>query len=129
MPATDLELNNELMSDFIQLYKSYPCLWQVKSLEYRNRDLKKNAWKALHNFITEHHAEATQVMVEKKIKNLRTVFQKEWKKSKESRSGAGVDTVYKSSWKFFKEFEFLIDQCQPRAGSSNITEEIDVSII
>ena len=33
--------NKDFLIEFIELYRSYPCLWKVKSQDYSNK-LKKN---------------------------------------------------------------------------------------
>lgn len=35
------------LTEFIEIYKNEPCLWQNKSKEYRDRDLKLAACKIL----------------------------------------------------------------------------------
>ena len=42
-------------------------------------------------------------------------------------SGAGVDEVYVSPWKFYESSEFLSDAFTPRKTKSNANYEDDVS--
>ena len=42
-------------------------------------------------------------------------------------SGAGVDEVYVSPWKFYESLEFLSDAFTPRKTKSNANDEDDVS--
>jgi hypothetical protein len=44
------EWSKELLVDFISCYKQYNCLWQLKSKEYTNRNLKNKAYARLVDF-------------------------------------------------------------------------------
>jgi sulfatase maturation enzyme AslB (radical SAM superfamily) len=33
--------------EFIEEYKKFPCLWRIKSVEYRDRNLKNKAYEHL----------------------------------------------------------------------------------
>lgn len=40
-------MNCNILEEFIDLYRSHPCLWQIKSKEYHDRQLRKAAYKVL----------------------------------------------------------------------------------
>ena len=42
--------SNDKLEKFIELYRSYPCLWKVKSDKYKNRNLKNRAYDKLIEF-------------------------------------------------------------------------------
>jgi hypothetical protein len=42
--------SNDNLEKFIELYRSYPCRWKVKSDEYKNRNLKNWAYDKLIEF-------------------------------------------------------------------------------
>ena len=42
--------SNDNLKKFVELYRSYPCFWKVKSDEYRNRNLKNRAYDKLIEF-------------------------------------------------------------------------------
>uniref|UniRef100_A0A6P7H568 Uncharacterized protein LOC114346252 n=1 Tax=Diabrotica virgifera virgifera TaxID=50390 RepID=A0A6P7H568_DIAVI len=78
----------DFLGEFIELYKSFPCLWQVKNKDYKNKET-----------------------VTRKINSLRTVYRKELKKVKASAtSGTGEEDIYKPSLWYFDLLEFLSDQ-------------------
>ncbi|CAJ0938723.1 unnamed protein product [Ranitomeya imitator] len=81
----------------IEMYRSLPCLWKIKSADYSNRYKKKDAYENLVAIYKEHHPTETvdEHIVRKKIQALRTVYKKELNKVEKSlKSGAGTDDVY-----------------------------------
>ncbi|CAJ0950502.1 unnamed protein product [Ranitomeya imitator] len=60
----------------IEMYRSLPCLWKIKSADYSNRYIKKDAYEKLVAIYKEHHPTETvdEHIVRKKIQALRTVY-------------------------------------------------------
>ncbi|XP_077112988.1 uncharacterized protein LOC143768183 [Ranitomeya variabilis] len=93
MSANDQEFVREL----IDMYRSLPCLWKIKSADYSNRYKKKAAYEKLVALYKQHHPTETvdENIVRKKIQALRTVYKKEMNKVEKSvKSGAGTDDVF-----------------------------------
>lgn len=89
------EWSKELLIEFINCYKQYNCLWQLKSKEYTNRNLKNRAYQCLVQLIQPHFPSANTDFVKSKIQNLRNAFRKEMKKVEASkRSGRSTDELY-----------------------------------
>ena len=70
-------MNRRNLEEFIDLYKSYPCLWQIKSKLYHDRPLREAAYKALIEKLKEFEPDANKDLVVKKINNLRSSARKE----------------------------------------------------
>lgn len=114
-------MNKTFLIEFIEEYKKFPCLWRIKSEEYRDRNLKNKAYEHLLNKMREVEADATIQMVKNKIDSMRGCFRKELKKIKDSqRSGAGGEDVYIPHLWYFKNLIFLKDQETPREGISSM---------
>ena len=81
---------------FINLYRSFDCLWKVKSKDYFNKLVKDKAYSELLEFTRQNiNPDADKDYVIKKISNLRTCVRKEFKKVERSKtSGAAADDVY-----------------------------------
>lgn len=110
--------------EFIEAYRNFPCLWQIKSNEYKDRNKKNRAYEELLNKYKEVDQSATIQTVKTKIDSLRGSFRKEIRKIKDSlRSGAGEDEVYKPHLWYYEHLLVLLDQGTPRQSvSSHDTE-------
>lgn len=72
---------NKVIEDFIELYKLEPCLWQVKSKEYHDRDKRNAAYAKLVLKLKELEPDETKKSVVRKINSLRSNVRKEKKKT------------------------------------------------
>jgi len=89
------EWSKELLIDFINCYKQNNCLWQLKSKDYTNRNLKNRAYARLVELVQPHFPSANTDFVKSKIQNLRNAFRKEMKKVEASkRSSRSTDEIY-----------------------------------
>ncbi|KAL1516305.1 hypothetical protein ABEB36_000224 [Hypothenemus hampei] len=124
------QCSHEFLSEFIKLYRSFPCLWQIKSKQYSDRDKKRQAYDILIQKYKEVDHAAKKETIIKKINSLRTVYRKELSKVNNSiRSGAGDEDIYKPTLWYFDLLSFLNDQEIPRKSTSTIDDETDASDI
>ncbi|MCG8432299.1 MAG: MADF domain-containing protein [Candidatus Omnitrophica bacterium] len=84
----------EATFQLINEYQNHPCLWEVASVDYKNRILKAQAWNAVAEKVDRGVEE-----VQRKVHNLRNQFSSELKKMS-TRSGQGTDQTYTSGWKY-----------------------------
>lgn len=111
----------QFVTEFLEIYKSNPCLWKIKSKEYSDRYAKSQAYDVLVKKMKEVDKNADRETVVKKLNNLRTTYRKELKKVNSSqRSGAGEDYIYVPHLWYFNLLSFLRDQETPRKTISNI---------
>ncbi|CAG9791058.1 unnamed protein product [Diatraea saccharalis] len=116
--------SKEFLTQFIELYKSLPALWKIKSKEYSDRNKKNEAYHILIEKLKEVEPNATRDTVTKKINSLRSSRRKEQKKIKDSlRSGASTDDIYRTSLWYFELLEFVDDQETVRKPVSNFDSE------
>lgn len=114
----------QVIEEFIELYKSEPCLWLVKSKEYHHLALRDAAYTKLLTKLKESEPDAVKDTVIKKINNLRSNFRKEKKKFDTSKkSGAATDDLYKPTLWYYNLFDFLGDQDTPSTSVSNLHDE------
>jgi len=115
--------NKTFVLEFLDLYKSFPCLWKIKSKEYSNRNIKDQAYEVLIEKMKEIDKNANRDAVVKKINSLRSAYRKELKKIKDSvRSGAGEEDIYTPHLFYFNEIDFIRDQEIPRDTISNMDD-------
>ncbi|KAJ8897218.1 hypothetical protein PR048_002564 [Dryococelus australis] len=119
-------MNREFLEDWIRIYESEPCLWEVKCKEYHDRVRKDAGYARLLAKLKEVDTNATKDAVIKKINNLRSAYRKEIKKVKAStKSGAAGDEIYKPKLWYFPLLSFLGDQDTPRASRTNVDSSDD----
>ncbi|KAG5867077.1 hypothetical protein JTB14_034987 [Gonioctena quinquepunctata] len=114
--------DHDFVVKFIDIYKTSPCLWNAR---YHNANIRGAVYTLLLQKYQEYHNKATKTMVKSKINSLRSTYNKELKKIKDSeRSGAGTGEVNKPSLWYYDLLSFVSDQ-QPTVTSVNTMEDED----
>ncbi|KAJ8981612.1 hypothetical protein NQ317_011894 [Molorchus minor] len=115
--------------DFIDIYRSCPCLWKVKSPDYKDKYLKDAAYLELINFCKVNvNRDANKDFVFKKIQNMRSAFRKESKKVAASKkSGAVGVEVYQPALWYYKNLIFTTEQEESTHDLANINDEESIS--
>ncbi|XP_071054741.1 uncharacterized protein [Onthophagus taurus] len=110
---------------FINLYRMYPCLWDTKSKNYINKNLKPTAINELVKFTKERFPQANADFVQKKIHTLRGNFRRELGKVRKSltATGRGQDDTYIPKLWYYDHLSFISNTETPRPGRSNIDTE------
>lgn len=117
-----------VLEEFIDIYRSEPCLWQVKNKFYHDRNKREAAYTKLVAKLKEIEPEASKETVQKKINNLRSAVRKEKKKIDSSKkSGTSPDEIYKPTLWYYDLFSFLGDQDIPASSTSNLDDEENAS--
>nr|CAI5840209.1 unnamed protein product [Callosobruchus analis] len=114
------------IKDFIDIYRKHNCLWQVKSPEYANKQLRSVAYDELLQLFKTVSDDATIEAVKNKINNMRSAFRKELKKVKESkRSGTSSEQVYIPTLWYYDSLLFTIqhEQCRETISSCRDFQE------
>ncbi|KAF9408865.1 hypothetical protein HW555_011580 [Spodoptera exigua] len=89
--------------EFLQLYRSFPCLWDTSDPAYVRRHERKQAYDVLLAKVQEVDETANIYMVKKKIDSFRTSFRREEKKVIQSMQ-TGDDIYIPTLW-YYKELE------------------------
>nr|XP_049704725.1 uncharacterized protein LOC126056271 [Helicoverpa armigera] len=112
---------HELLTEFIEAFRNNPCLWKIRSNEYKDKHLKLQGYLNLLEIIRKVERDATIENVKKKINSLRAGFRKEHKKVQDSKkTGSGTDQVYVPKLWYYSQLEFLKDQGQGEKSTDNI---------
>lgn len=118
--------SRQFITDFINIYQAYPCLWQIKTKEYKTRHLRDDAYKQIIAFCRENgFPEANRDFVVKKIQSLRGSFRKEQKKVAECQR---ADEEYLPNLWYYHLLLFTKDQDFPADSSDMPTEEYNTSM-
>ncbi|XP_047098167.1 uncharacterized protein LOC124711944 [Schistocerca piceifrons] len=119
------------ITEFIELYKSLPCLWKVKSKEYNDRNKKNLAYRKMVAKLKEMDPSADRDSVIKKINSLRSSYRKEKRKTNESMmSGASEDDVHIPRLWYYHLLQFLDgEETQHGMTVSNYEESVSQEFI
>ncbi|XP_071986470.1 uncharacterized protein [Engystomops pustulosus] len=114
---------HKFLKEFIEMYRSFPCLWNVKISDYSNKQKRQKAYESMVALCRSVCPSANIQFVKHKIANLRTVFKKEFNKVQVSKTTAtSDDEVYVPRLWYFDLLKFTIGQEFPKEGSSNSGE-------
>ncbi|CAL7942848.1 unnamed protein product [Xylocopa violacea] len=115
MSTSDLVgYSHDFLTEFIQLYRSFPCLWQVRCKGYKDRLLRNRAYDTLVQKLKEVNPIADRETVIRKINTLRTAFRREYKKVRSSQKMVHNQRQrYKSSLWYYDILKFVAEQNEP----------------
>lgn len=120
-------LTKDFISNFLEKYREFPCLWKIKSKDYTNKNLKNKAYDELVDLCKTVYPDANRDFVVKKIQSFRGSFRKELKKVEDSkRSGRSADEVHVPTLWYYHLLEFTVDQELPTGSMSNINIEENI---
>lgn len=88
-------------------------MWQIRNKDYHNKAKREKSYDTLVEKMKEIDPTADRYKVQKKINNIRTVFQKEYKKYMESCVSGNGDAVYVPKLWYYEKLAFLRDQEEP----------------
>lgn len=100
----DFSKKRQFFQQFIRLYESFPCLWDLKSFQYHDRELRAKAYKVLVTKMQKIQPGADRMTVVKKINCLRSNLRKEKRKILE---GIKAGKVIKPRLWYHHHFDFL----------------------
>ncbi|XP_056644511.1 uncharacterized protein LOC130450245 [Diorhabda sublineata] len=110
----ETKFSAEQMEQFIDIYRSFDCLWDVKCKEYRDINKRNNAYEAMADIIN-----ITIEQVKKKLNNIRSTYLQEKKKVDISKStGSGTEDIYTPNLSWFGSMTFLDDVTTQRKTNS-----------
>lgn len=103
-----MQEERKFLSEFIDVYKSLPALWDSKSKTYYDRQRKAEAYEILLNKYKERYPDATREDVTKKINAFRSNYRNGLRKYYAAlKSAKNKDLVRKPSLWYFEKFSFL----------------------
>jgi Alcohol dehydrogenase transcription factor Myb/SANT-like. len=100
--------NHDFVTEFIEIYRSFPCLWKKGNKDYHNNNKREEGYNALLAKFKEYEPGTTKKSVLGKNNTLGFTYTKERKKVTDSeRSGTGADSIYSPSLWYYDLMEFL----------------------
>lgn len=126
MAAKGKDEERKFILECIEVYRSLPALWDIKSKDYSNRIKKNEQYEQLLRKYREYYPDADKSQLVKKFNSLRTNFRKELNRIKYSeKSGAGTDDITEPTLWYFDEMKFLVGQYEPSTSQNTMQIEDD----
>ncbi|VEN39363.1 unnamed protein product [Callosobruchus maculatus] len=114
MSGTRTPMANQTTLELIARLHSTRCLWDIKSKEYQNKDLKQQELEKLaYQFNT------TPYEIARRIKSLKTQFRREHNKIKKMMNNPRSNTSKRSTWFGYDNLTFLLEN----DGANNSVQE------
>ncbi|KAK3728256.1 hypothetical protein QZH41_006730 [Actinostola sp. cb2023] len=107
--------SNEMLFNLIDEYEARPCLWDVFSDSYHNRDVTSKAKAEVQESLG-----IEWKLLSVQLTKLRQILSQNIKKQNTYKSGQGADDVYNPTWIFWKSLQFLIPVMNARQSRDTI---------
>ncbi|KAL6097318.1 uncharacterized protein ACO6RY_06439 [Pungitius sinensis] len=101
----------------IAFYSEHNCLWKKNSENHNNRLLRLRLLEAVISQLSDDSVPFSVEDVKCKFKNLRTIFNREYKAVQASRGG---DKLHVSKWKHYQQLLFLCESCDEDEGPDDL---------
>ena len=104
-----LKMEEDTQEVFIEVIRSFPCLWNMAPKEYKDVRLKENAWKAV--------SQKSGIDIDeckKRWKSLRDKFVRELKLIKKKKVSGTSGPPPTSDWPYFTVMSFIQDTVRHR---------------
>ncbi|XP_045492533.1 uncharacterized protein LOC123704129 [Colias croceus] len=104
----------DIIIKLLEVYKDFPCLWDLTNKDYANRDARNQAYIIMLELLKKIDSGATLKTLKNKLDNMRTSYRRERKKVEASKtSGAGNDEVHTPSLWYYEHLLFLDEKITP----------------
>ena len=120
--AEPAQWTRALCSLLIEEWRIQPCLWQIKSAEYKDRNVRSLALIHLKEVL---HSQFTIEDIKKKLHTLRCQYRKEKQLfEKSTKSGAGTSDVYIPKLWCYNNLHFLHEGDINRESTSSLDHTV-----
>ncbi|KAK9744622.1 Alcohol dehydrogenase transcription factor Myb/SANT-like [Popillia japonica] len=116
--------SHEQVEELIELYKARPCLYAIKTPQYKNRHARTKALEEIETALKNIRRNTTVAEIKAKINTLRSNFLAEVRKIKNIKSGAGEDEVYTTTLWYFDLMYFILEHTAPRGTEDSISDAV-----
>ncbi|XP_049593156.1 uncharacterized protein [Syngnathus scovelli] len=123
--------NESKVHQLISFYSEHDCLWNYKSVRYKNKLMRQSLLETLSVLLSSNEQLPFTVEdIKTKFRNLRTIFQREHK-AVNSNKICGSEDFYVPKWKHYRELMFLCDSCdeeQQQPEDVPFEQPVDISL-
>ncbi|XP_015247221.1 PREDICTED: uncharacterized protein LOC107095584 [Cyprinodon variegatus] len=103
--------------ELISFYAEHGCLWNRKSENHNNRQLRQNLLESLRKQLSDQLVSFSVDDIKSKFKNLRTVFNREYKAVQANRAS---DKPHVSKWKHYHQMLFLCESFEEDESADDL---------
>lgn len=124
-----MDQDKTFITDFIEVYRRHPALWNTKSDLSKNKHLRTKGIEELIKVCQGKCNGADEAFVKRKINNLRTAFRRELNKVRSSKStGTSADDIYVPSLWYFDLMSFTTEDETGRLGISSLDDGMEFKV-
>jgi len=120
-----MEWSNELILEFLDLYKQEPCIWNPKHSQHKSRNSVNDSWENISKNLSVPYSISD---LKKKKDSLMATFRKLHNRVKSSKkTGSGLDDIYKPNWFAYEAMtKFLHSVNEPNTTKSSEVKCIQI---
>ncbi|KAJ0174281.1 hypothetical protein K1T71_010427 [Dendrolimus kikuchii] len=124
-----------LMKKLILLYRELPCLWDINSKEFKNKQQRHDALNKLTELVQKYDPSATRVHVLRKLESMRACVRREYKKVQGSRLVAtNENEIYTPNLWYYDLFPFIykygeVLECNVKEVRGSLHRPADESVL
>ncbi|XP_029342027.1 uncharacterized protein LOC115033503 [Acyrthosiphon pisum] len=124
-----MEQDKSFTTEFLDVYRRHPALWNTKSDLSKNKHLRKLGIEDLVKMCQGKCNGADEAFVKRKINNLRTAYRRELNKVRLSKStGSSTDDIYVPSLWYFDLMSFTAEDEVGRTGISSLDDAMEFNL-
>lgn len=119
----NLKLSRKFLTQFLELYKESPCLWDRQDPDYKKKKIRNEAIGRLTQLVNNYDPKATRVHVLRKIESLRSCVRREHHKVQFSIRN---NLLYEPNLWYYHLLSFVFDDRDGKKSESETVSHVTI---